>query len=116
MRAARILLGGLVLYAFLLVGDGIASLTGLPVPGSVVGMVLLWGALEAGVVRLAWLGDGARTLLGLLGLLFVPAGAGFVAFVDAGWVWVGAVLVCAVGAVATITLTGLVVQRGMERG
>ncbi len=116
MRAARLLSGGLLLYAFLLLGGGLADLTGVPVPGSVIGMVLLWGALEARVVRLAWLGDAATTLLGLLGLLFVPAGAGFVAFVDAGWVWVGAVVVCAVGAVVTITLTGLVVQRGMERG
>jgi holin-like protein len=116
VRVARTLLGGLVLYAFLLLGGLVADVLGLPLPGSVLGMVLLWAALEAGVVRLAWIREGATTLLGLLGLLFVPAGAGFVQFVDAGWVWLGAVAVTGVGAVGTIVLTGLVVQRGMERG
>lgn len=116
MRALRVLAGGALLYAFLLLGTGLGDLLGLPLPGSVLGMVLLWGALEAGVVRLEWLQDGALTLLGLLGLLFVPAGAGFVAFVDAGWTWPAALAVTGLGAVATIALTGVVVQRGMDRG
>jgi len=79
-------------------------------------MVLLWGALEAGIVRLAWVREGATTLLGMLELLFVPAGVGFVAFVDAGWTWLAAVAVTGLGAVATIALTGVIAQRGMERG
>ncbi len=116
MIVLRVLAGLAVLYGFLLLGSGLADVLGLAFPGSVLGMVLLWGALEAGIVRVAWVRDGATTLLGLLGLLFVPAGAGFVAFVDAGWVWLGAVAVTALGAVATIALTGVVVQRGMERG
>ena len=116
MRALRLLAGVAVLYAFLRLGGLLGDLLGLPLPGSVVGMLLLWAALEAGVVRLTWLEDGATTLLGLLGLLFVPAGAGFVAFVDAGWVWAGALAVTVVGGVLTVGLTGLVVQRGMGRG
>lgn len=79
-------------------------------------MVLLWGALEAKAVRLTWVRDAATTLLGVLELLFVPAGVGFVAFVDAGWTWLGAVAATLLGAVATIALTGVIVQRGMERG
>jgi holin-like protein len=116
VRALRILAGVAVLYAFLRLGELLGDALGLPLPGSVLGMLLLWAALEARVVRLAWLRDGATTLLGLLGLLFVPAGAGFVAFVDAGWVWIGALAVTVVGGVVTVGLTGLVVQRGMERG
>lgn len=116
MTALRVLVGVGALYAFQLLGSGLADLLGLPLPGSVLGMVLLWGALEAGVVRLAWLQAGATTLLGILGGLFVPAGVGFVAFVDAGWVWLAALAVCGVGALGTIGLTGVVVQRGIERG
>lgn len=116
MTALRVLVGVGVLYAFQLLGGGLADLAGVPLPGSVLGMVLLWGALEAGVVRLAWLRSGATTLLAVLGLLFVPAGVGFVAFVDAGWAWLAALAVCGAGALATIALTGVVVQRGIERG
>ncbi len=79
-------------------------------------MVLLWGSLEAGIVRLAWLQEGATVLLGWLGLLFVPAGVGFVAFLDAGWVWLGALGVAVLGALVTVGLTGLVVERGIRRG
>lgn len=111
------MLAGLaVLLAFFALGTLVADGLGLPLPGSVLGMVALWGALEAGVIRMAWVEEGATRLLGVLGFLFVPAGAGFVAFVDAGWTWLGAVAVTGAGAVATIALTGLVAERGMRRG
>lgn len=78
--------------------------------------MLLWGALETGVVRLAWVRDGATTLLGVLALLFVPAGVGFVAFLDAGWVWPVALAASALGSLVSIGVTGTVVQRGLTRG
>jgi holin-like protein len=72
----------LVLCQF--VGEIFARGVGLPIPGPVVGLVLLLGGLvlRAGVGR----GDGpsaalsatANGLLGNLGLLFVPAGVGVV--------------------------------------
>lgn len=116
MIALRVVAGVGCLVCFELLGTALSDLASLPLPGTVLGMVLLWGALEAGVVRLSWLDDGATTLLGLLGLLFVPAGVGFVAFVDAGWVWVGAVGVTGLGALVTIALTGALVQRALDRG
>ena len=116
MRALRVSVGVAWLVGFLALGAELSDLAGLPLPGSVVGMLLLWGALEAGVVRLAWLRAGASTLLGLLGLLFVPAGVGWVAFVGAGWTWGGAVALTALGAVLTVVGTGVAVQRVMDRG
>ena len=64
------------LLAFQLLGEALAHLTHLPVPGPVLGMVALF---------LAWphlgrlherLGATADALLGHFGLLFVPAGVG----------------------------------------
>lgn len=71
---------GLTLLLLLqVVGEVIVGVTGLPVPGPVVGMVLLFGwlqwrrpAADAGTVRAA---DG---LLRHLQLLFVPAGVGVI--------------------------------------
>lgn len=69
------------LLACQFVGEVMVALTGLPVPGAVVGMVLLLGWLqwrrpapEAGVVRA---GD---ALLKHLQLFFVPAGVGVVVY------------------------------------
>lgn len=73
--------GLVVLLLCQLVGQFVVTATGIPVPGPVLGMVILFVGLrlrrpgpESGVVRVS---DG---LLRHLQLLFVPAGAGVVAY------------------------------------
>jgi holin-like protein len=107
----KLLIGIAWLWAFLGLGTALVDLLGVPLPGSVAGMLLLWGALEARVVRLDWLERGATSLLGLLGLLFVPAGVGLTQYVGAGPVWMAVVAVVAAGALITLAVTGHVVQR-----
>jgi holin-like protein len=105
----KVLVGIAWLWAFLGLGTVVVEALGLPLPGSVAGMLLLWAALEARVVRLEWLERGAASLLGVLGLLFVPAGVGLVQY--GGPVWLVLVPVVAAGALATLAVTGHVVQR-----
>ena len=105
----RLLLGIAWLWAFLGLGTAAVELLPVPLPGSVAGMLLLWAALEARVVRLEWLERGAGSLLGVLGLLFVPAGVGLVQY--GGPIWLVVVPVVAAGALATLAVTGHVVQR-----
>ncbi len=105
----RLLVGIAWLWAFLGLGTVVVQATGLPLPGSVAGMLILWAALEARVVRLEWLERGAGSLLGVLGLLFVPAGVGLVQY--GGPIWLVVVPVVAAGALATLAVTGHVVQR-----
>ncbi|OOV16008.1 CidA/LrgA family protein [Deinococcus sp. LM3] len=76
-----------VLMAFAALGQALVGALGWPLPGSVVGMALLWAALGTGVVRLHWIADAADGLLGILGLLFVPATVGFLQFLSAGAAW-----------------------------
>lgn len=65
-----------LILACQLAGELIARLTGLPVPGPVIGMLLLlaWLGVRGGVPD--DLSQVAGTLLGNLSLLFVPAGVG----------------------------------------
>lgn len=75
------ILGLVWLLGCQLVGEAIVRLTGAPVPGPVVGMVLLFV-----VLRLRRAGDdapavrAADVLLRHLQLLFIPAGVGVVAY------------------------------------
>ena len=65
-----------VIFVCQLFGEVIVTLLGLPVPGPVVGMALLFLglAIKGGVPEdLGTVGDG---LLGHLSLLFIPAGVG----------------------------------------
>jgi holin-like protein len=107
----RLLIGIAWLWAFLGLGTTVVDALGLPLPGSVAGMLLLWAALEMRVVRLDWLESGASSLLAVLGLLFVPAGVGLAQYAGAGPIWLAVIGVVLVGALATLAVTGHVVQR-----
>lgn len=106
----KLLIGIAWLWAFLGLGTAAVEALGLPLPGSVAGMLLLWAALEVRLVRLDWLERGARSLLGVLGLLFVPAGVGLAQYASAGPIWLAVIAVVLLGALATLAVTGHVTQ------
>ena len=104
----RIVLVFTILLACQLAGEVIARLLGLPVPGPVLGMVILFVALairghvpdDVGVVT--------GGLLQNLSLLFVPAGVGVMlhaGLLVENWLAVSAALMASV--VITIAVTGL---------
>ena len=98
-----------------LIGEAAVRLIGLPVPGPVLGLVLLLAflALRRGIP--AALETTAGGLLKHLSLLFVPAGVGVLqhlARIQAEWLAIAAALL--VSSVATIVVTA-VVMRAMIR-
>lgn len=63
-----------VLLAALFVACDLATRAlGVPLPGSVVGVLVLFALLALGVVPLRWVDRGADLLLSALALFFVPA-------------------------------------------
>ncbi|MFV9506231.1 MAG: CidA/LrgA family protein [Oscillochloridaceae bacterium umkhey_bin13] len=101
----------LALLALQLVGEVLVRAVGLPLPGPVVGMLLLFVGLRlrGGVpTALQQVADG---LLGNLSLLFVPAGVGVVVHLGllrAAW-W-QLPLTVLVSTVITLVVTALVMQ------
>jgi holin-like protein len=59
-------------------GEALARLLSLPIPGPVIGMLLLWPMLQWTPLRNS-LAAAAQLLLGHLSLFFVPAGGGVIA-------------------------------------
>jgi holin-like protein len=100
-----------------LIGETIVQMSGLPVPGAIIGLILLYAIL---VLRGEAPDEMSRTsgfLLQNLGVLFVPAGVGVIAYlpmIAAQW-WI-IVLVLLVSVSATIAITGLVVVGLSPRG
>ena len=64
-----------------LAGEALSRALSLPVPGPVVGMVLLWPALSFTPVR-EQVTQTARFLLAHLSLLFIPVGVGVITHLD----------------------------------
>ena len=107
----RAVLGLGLLSGFAALGQGLVTLTRLPLPGSVVGLLLLLLALNLRWIRLEWVDTAADGLLGLLGLLFVPAAVGVVNYLGAWKQWPGWLLVMAAGVLIGGTAAGLLASR-----
>ncbi len=100
-----------------LLGEVTARAFGLPVPGPVLGMVLLFVVLLLrGREAPAPLGQAADELLGHLGLLFVPAGVGVILYLPMlARDWAPISLAVLAGTLAGIALTGLIAQALLRR-
>jgi holin-like protein len=65
-----------LLYAFYLIGKEIQLALHIPIPGSMIAMLLLFSLLVTNIIKEEWLLDGGQFLLSHLPLLFVPATVG----------------------------------------
>ena len=70
--------GFLILTAIFLIGQWVAGYSPFPVPGAVIGMVVVFGLLQLRILPLAWVDTAAVWLLSFLGLFYVPYGVGIV--------------------------------------
>lgn len=65
-----------ILYLFNIVGNIIHDFFHLPIPGSILALILLFIGLCLKIVPERWIENGAGFLLGILMLLFVPTTVG----------------------------------------
>jgi holin-like protein len=99
--------GIVILVGFDLAGVGVHRL-GVPLPSGVLGLLLLFAALSAGLVKLSWVERAAGFLLRHMVLLFVPLTVGLIEMgplLSRQAVAIGASLV--VSFVAVLLTTGL---------
>ncbi|TDK67152.1 CidA/LrgA family protein [Sapientia aquatica] len=100
-----------VLLIFQCIGEGASFLLQLPIPGPVVGMLLLFFALLLSTALLEQMEATATELLRHLSLLFVPAGVGII--VSASSVqghWWGVVVAVVSSTVITLAATAAVMR------
>lgn len=106
------LVGLTLIFACQLAGEVLVRLLGLPVPGPVLGMVLLLAGLVAGGGPSEGLRTAGHGLLRYLPLFFVPAGVGLVTHGDrlAG-AWLPLLAGIVVSTLATMVVVGWLVER-----
>ena len=95
--------GIFIILLFYAAGEFIGTLTGGLIPGSVIGMILLFAALCGKVVKPETVRPVARFLTDNMGLFFLPAGVGIVNAMDIlSQSWQAVLTACAVSTVAVI--------------
>lgn len=106
-----ILLQILIIFAFLAIGELVVWLTDVPIPSSIIGMLLLTVALQLRLVKLRQVEGVADFLVKNLGFFFVPAGIGVMVHFDLiAKQWMPIVVASVVSIVVVLGVTGWVHQ------
>lgn len=101
----------MIILMFSLVGEIISTVFKLPVPGSIIGLILLFIALELKLVRLRHIYTVGKFLLNNMTILFLPAGVGIMQYFNVIIPNILPILIITVGALILNLLTiGFVVS------
>ncbi|MCC5894128.1 MAG: CidA/LrgA family protein [Alkalibacterium sp.] len=99
------------IFLFSLLGELLSFLSPIAVPGSVIGMVLLFLALQFNWVKLDQVEEVGEWLTNNMAILFIPAGVGLMTnFGIISSVWWQLLLVIFISTTLMIALVGLIVQ------
>lgn len=92
-------------------GEILHTLIPLPVPASVYGLVLLFAALCAGVLKLEQVKEAAGFLIEIMPVMFIPAAAGLLdAWPFLQSVWIPVMLITLITTIMVMAVTGRVTQ------
>ncbi|MFC3396004.1 CidA/LrgA family protein [Brenneria rubrifaciens] len=71
-----------LIYLCLLAGNAISALLPLTIPGSIIGMLILFSLLASQILPAQWVKPACRLLIRYMALLFVPIGVGVMNYYD----------------------------------
>ncbi|GAA5221210.1 CidA/LrgA family protein [Membranihabitans marinus] len=87
---------GIIVLLFFL-GEFLAPFIPFPIPGSIIGMILLFTALKLNIIPLSWVDHASTLLLSFLALFFVPYGVGIMDSYQAIEQWSLPIVAIAIG-------------------
>ena len=103
------------LMALFLASNWLVGATNLPIPGNVLGIIVLFLLLLTGVVKEDHISTAANFLLKHMVFFFVPVAVGLMqwggVFYDYGWILLAAIVVSAVLPLLTVGLLGKALHR-----
>jgi holin-like protein len=107
---------GLLIFLFS-VGKLITRYLHIPIPGSIVGLIMLFLLLQFKIIKVEWIERGASWLLGELILFFIPAAVGVINYEQLlGSQWEKLLAVIVLSSLTVMAITGLTAQFIAKRG
>lgn len=109
MKVLKILLQIIIIYGYLLLGEAFVTLFAIPLPGSIIGLVLLFISLYFKWIKLNWVDTGAKFLTAELLLFFIPSAVGIVNYQNIiSFVGVKLIIIILASTLIVMATTGLV--------
>ncbi len=106
-----------IIFGCLAVGELLVHFTGIKLPSSIIGMILLTTLLKIGWLKLEWVKDIANFFVKTLPFYFVPAGVAVVLYFDLIKEYFWSILVSALGStIIILVVTGWMHQHVRHRG
>ncbi len=108
-----------IILCIFFLGELIQKVSGLPIPGNVMGMLILFFSLYTGIINLNMIGKISDFLLENLAFFFLPAGISLInCFAQLEGKWTAILVISLISTVVTLGVTGLTVEfvkRSLER-
>ncbi|CAK4067731.1 CidA/LrgA family protein [Vibrio sp. 16] len=106
-----------LIFLCLIAGINIQHLLGISIPGSIIGMLILFGLLASGLVPVDWVRPSASLFIRYMVLLFVPISVGLMEHFDMLLANALPILASAVGGTfIVLVLLGLMLDRMLKGG
>ena len=80
MKILKITVQIFILYGFYIAGEILHMFLNIPLPGSIIGLLLLFALLSLNILPPRWIQDGAGFLIAILPLLLIPVTVGVIEF------------------------------------
>jgi holin-like protein len=101
----------LIIFGIYLLGELLASVIHLPIPGNILGMVILFILLCTKIVKVDNISNVTNFLLNHLSFFFIPSGVGLMTSIGIiKSTWWQLLIVCISTTMIIIAVTGIVVQ------
>ena len=106
-----------LIFLCLVAGINLQHLLDISIPGSIIGMLILFGLMASGLVPVEWVRGGATLLIRYMVLLFVPISVGLMDHFDLLFANAVPILASAIGGTAIVLVVlGLFLDRVLKGG
>lgn len=101
-----------IIYLCLYAGNGISALLPMTIPGSIIGMLLLFSLLASQILPVNWVKPGCHLLIRYMALLFVPISVGIMSYTDILSAQFGPIVVsCVISTLMVLVIVGFTSQK-----
>ncbi|WP_394231673.1 CidA/LrgA family protein [Niallia oryzisoli] len=112
MKIMTIIVQILFIHVFLFLGSMLKAVFPVPIPASMVGLLLLLAALLLKIVKLEWIEQGGNWLLAELLLFFIPSAVGIVNYDELlSWQGIESVLLVGLSTFIVISSTAFIAEK-----